>query len=353
MDTCNKPQESILLSALRCFLKSFSSAMGIFVFIILLVALFASQISSNGNSKTIFSFAPDSNGNRAPLAVTTPCILKINIEGIIGAGKLTTQTIESLLLDSRENLLKHDRVKGVLLCINTPGGSVTDSNGIYEAIKSYKEKYKIPVYAYVDGTCASGGMYISSAADAIYSSSVSIIGSVGVILGPVFNFHDLMQNLGIKTKTISRGKDKEMLNPFTPWKPGEESSLYAITDYLYSHFVSIVCDARHLIDKEKLINEYGAQVFAAPKAMEIGYIDQANASYSSTLNALTAAANIGETQKYQVVELSPAEPLLGSLLQGKARSPIGQFIKTFLAKEEPSGLNQPFLYLYDPQQLGN
>jgi protease-4 len=353
MDSTNKSQESILLSALRSFLKSFSSALGIFVFILLLVVVFASQIPSNRGSKTVFSFAPDSSGNRVPLGVNTPCVLKINLEGIIGAGKLTTQNIESLLLDSREGLLKQGRVKAVLLCINTPGGSVTDSNGIYEAIKSYKEKYKVPVYAYVDGTCASGGMYISSAADAIYSSSVSIIGSVGVILGPLFNFHDLMQNLGIKTKTISRGKDKEMLNPFTPWKPGEESSLYAITDYLYSHFVSIVCQARRGVDKEKLINDYGAQVFAAPKAMEIGYIDSATATYSSTLCALTTAANITESEKYQVVELSPAEPLLGTLLQGKTRSFLGQFVKGFFFKEDSKELNEPFLYLYDPKLLGN
>ena len=67
-----------------------------------------------------------------------------------------------------------------------PGGAADDSVGIYRALCEYKKKYNVPIYAFVDGLCASGGMYIACAADKIYATPSSVIGSVGVIMGPLF-----------------------------------------------------------------------------------------------------------------------------------------------------------------------
>ena len=347
MDTPNN-KESIFKSTLRALCKGFFSVFGAAICILGAFFAVATVVNSNAN-KTNFSIEPDAEGQKLMSSLTAPIILKIDISGIIGAGKLTTADIQSLLQDSREGLFKNDRVKGVLLTLDTPGGSVTDSNGIYEAIKLYKKRYNVPVYAYVDGTCASGGMYISSAADKIYASPISIIGSVGVILGPVFNFQKLMENWGIQTKTISKGKDKAMLNPFTTWKPGEDASLYAITDYLYSHFVDIVIAARPQMDRQKLIDDYGAQVFAAPKALEYGYIDSASASYSSTLKDLASACKIKPEERYQVIELKPATMLLSDLLDGQTKSSsLQSLVKLFGVSEEIQQLKDPFLYLYSP-----
>lgn len=65
-----------------------------------------------------------------------------------------------------------------LVYINTPGGTVVDADGIYRALLEYKTKYDVPIYAYIDGLCASGGMYVALAADKIFASDVSLIGSV-------------------------------------------------------------------------------------------------------------------------------------------------------------------------------
>lgn len=341
-------KESIFKSSLRALLKGFFSIFGAAICIIGSVFAVSTLINSS-SSKSNFSIEPDADGQKLTSSLTAPILMKIDISGIIGAGKLTTADIQSLLQDSREGLFKNNRVKGVLLTLDTPGGSVTDSNGIYEALKQYKQRYGVPIYAYVDGTCASGGMYISSAADKIHASPVSIIGSVGVILGPVFNFHQLMENWGIQTKTISKGKDKAMLNPFTVWKPNEDASLHAITEYLYSQFVDTVLAARPQMNREKLIEDYGAQVFAAPKALEYGYIDSASASYSSTLRELALAAGIKEQEKYQVIEFKPSRPLFSDLIEGKSRSaPMQSLGKMLGISPEIQDLKDPFLYLYSP-----
>ena len=142
--------------------------------------------------------------NREFLHSPAPVILKIDIDGVIGIGDLTYKKIQNSLLDSREGLLAPNRVKALLLYIDSPGGSADDADDIYRAILSYKKKYQVPVYAFVDGMCASGGMYIACAADRIFSTPTSVIGSVGVLLGPTFNFSGLMERYGVSPSPHSR-----------------------------------------------------------------------------------------------------------------------------------------------------
>lgn len=239
---------------------------------------------------------------RKVLANTTPVILKIDIDGVIGTEFLNTKSVSLLLTESREGKLKNDRVKAILLHINSPGGTVTDSNGIYTAIKDYKERYKVPVYAYVDGMCASGGMYIACAADQIYATDVSVIGSIGVMMTPFFNVTQLMEKIGVESKTISAGKDKDELNPFRPWKEGEDANIKQLTDTMYSQFLDIVASNRPHINRDKLIKEHGAQVFSSDKALEFGFIDATATSISDVIHLL--ALNIGiSDDEYQVVQM--------------------------------------------------
>ena len=200
--------------------------------------------------------------------------------------------------------------------MDTPGGTVTDSDAIYRALMEYKQKYKIPIYAFVDGLCASGGMYITSAADKIFATSSSVIGSVGVIIGPMFNVSQLMDKYGVHALNITAGKDKDMLSPFRPWKEGEDSSLRAITEALYQQFLSIVTSARPHLDKDKLINTYGAQIYDAALAEQYGYIEAANSSYSSALAALASVAQL-EEHHYQVFQISPPHFFFSDLASEK------------------------------------
>jgi signal peptide peptidase SppA len=290
---------------------------------------------------------PDALGERALLPGNTPAILRIDFHGVIGMGDLTGDKIQNVLLDSREDLLKNNRVKGIFLHMDTPGGTVTDADAIYRALLAYKEKYKVPVYAYIDGLCASGGMYIVSAADKIYSTPASTIGSIGVIMGPMFNFADAMVKVGISSLTLTQGKDKDELNPFRAWKPDEGASLKTIMAALYERFVGIVTTARPNLNKEKLVNEYGANVFIAKEAQALGYVDDANSDYSSALTSLVQAAGIDDKTDYQVVQLYPPQPLFPALVQGAFKH--GKIVHTLdLGPHINSELSGKLLYLYQP-----
>lgn len=345
----NITRESIFTSSLRAFCTAFFSVLGLgacVLLIIIALSMFknSSTTSASGTNMTI---QRDADGNKDLLPLHTPAILKINIHGVIGDKRLTTKTVEAQLADSRENLLKSGRVKGILLHIDTPGGTVTDSNGIYEILMEYKKKYHVPIFAYVDGLCASGGMYISSAADKIYSSDVSIIGSVGVILGPAFNFLDLLNHYGVHVKMLSEGKDKTMLNSFGDWEKTSDVSLENITKHLYSHFVDLVCSARPRLNKELLVNEYGAQVYSAPEAENLGYIDVANSSYSSALRDLVKEAGILSDEKYQVVELKPHKTIIQEFFDVKLDESASLFSKILnLTFENQETKKHPWLYLY-------
>lgn len=292
---------------------------------------------------------PNAKNERTLLANSYPVILKVNITDELGTEQLNKKTIERILVESRENSFKGNRVKAILLNINTPGGTVTDSNAIFQMLKSYKEQYKTPIYAYVDGLCASGGMYVACAADKIFANDTSIIGSIGVLLGPFVNVHKLMEQVGIGAQTITAGKNKDEMNPFRQWKPDEGANFALITEYLYEHFINIVATNRPKISRDRLINEYGANVFAAPVAEEYGFIDGSNHRFNDVLALLAQEIGIDDDM-YQVVEFE-SNSWFASLFKGKVNlSLLAGEIKHSVKlpyQLNPSYINQP-LYLYRP-----
>lgn len=344
------PRESIITSTIRSFFRSFAVFVGFFTaFMLLLFALLSLSSPYAPPEKSTLFISPDAKGQRQLLGPTSSVILKLDISGIIGAKNLTTDKVTSLLLDAQDGLLNNDRVKAVFLYIDTPGGTVTDSAGIYRALMAFKEKHKIPVYAYVDGLCASGGMYIACAADKVFASSTSVIGSVGVRFGPAFNFSHLMQQHGIEALTITQGKDKDTLNPFRPWKVDEDSSLRNLTAAMYRQFVDLVAAARPSLDKQKLISDYGAQVYIAEEALEYGYIDAANSNYSAALEELAKQVNL---ESYQVMTIQTAHNFLSELTQARFSfiEKLGHLFSPRSTSLYPE-LEGKFLYLYQPGQL--
>lgn len=337
-------RESVFVATMRSFFKSVAVILGVAFGIGIAVAGAGALMGPNINSpKSQVVLMPDAQGDRALLPETAPVILRLDFHGVIGVGDLTSEKIENLLLDSQETFLKDHRIKAILLHMDTPGGAATDSDTIYRALMSYKTKHNIPIYAYVDGLCASGGMYIASAADKIYSSHASVIGSVGVLMGPNFNFSDAMTKYGVSAITLTEGKDKDTMNPFRPWKPDEDAPLKAVMATLYDQFVTIVSKARPKLTKELLINTYGARVFAAQEAAQHGYIDEWDSDYSETMKALATAAQIEEKDQYQVVQLVPPHTFLKDFAQSMAPNKV---MDSLLGKGDLSQLNGKILYYH-------
>lgn len=338
-------QESLISSSLRAFCTAFFALLGLCISLFVILMFVGGFVSGERVIEPQFDLRvePNAEGSSELLSSSKPVILQVAIEDVIGIGKMAHERVERNLDASRSGLLKDNRVKAVLLQINTPGGAAMDADSIYRAILAYKTRYKVPVYAYVDGLCASGGMYIACAADKIYASDVSLIGSVGVI-SEFFNVTELMNKVGVGSLVITMGKYKDDLNPTRTWQPGEEQRWKAISAFYYDRFVSIVAAARPKISKELLMNEYGAQVFPAPQALEHGYIDYAGASRSDALKALAKAA--GLEGDYQVMSIHE-DRLFGGFFSQDNTLLKGQIVHTIEGIPSAELANKP-LYLFKP-----
>ncbi len=345
-------RDSILYSATRALVVAFCVVIGLclgFVFISVLIGSFTGDAMTNKiTTVTTEEILPNAEGHREALSDDAPVILQVDINGIIGMESLDTKSIRQQLIESREGDLKNDRVKGILLHINTPGGTVSDADGIFHLMQEYKQKYQVPVYAYIDGLCASGGMYVALAADKIFASDTSLIGSVGVIAPTFMNISKLLEKLGIDTLTISAGKGKDALNPLRPWKSGEEENYRHLIDYYYQHFVDLVTAHRPDISKEKLVQNYGAHVFPAPEAQKLGFIDVSGSSITDALRELLKASGI-TTNKYQVIRLEE-KGWLRNLFSSQANLLRTGKIQHQLSvsPEIDLLLRTQFLYLYYP-----
>jgi signal peptide peptidase SppA len=341
-------RNSLITSSIRSFLLTLFGVIGVcfgFLISIILISLISSSTSDTPERLYNVSIAANAEGDRTVKSSKSPVILKLNIMGAIGTELLNMHTVRQQLIESREGDLKNDRVKAVLVHIESPGGTVTDSDGIYRALLWYKDKFNVPVYVFVDGLCASGGMYIAAAGDKVFATNSSLVGSIGVLSPPFFNVVDLMDKLGVISETVTAGKDKDTMNPFRKWKPDEDANIKKLITNFYDQFVNIIVTHRPRVNREKLIQEYGAQIFPAPEAKEIGYIDEDNSSLFEVIKLLAREISI-DNDYYQVVELQRRN-WYADLLRSDSPLSTG-IVKHRLdigAESDPRLLND-YLYLY-------
>ena len=165
----------------------------------------------------------------------------IDIQGEIGAqDQVNADSVISSLHDAYDN--KH--TKGVILRINSPGGSPVQAGIINDEIRRQRKLHpEIPVYAVVEDICASGGYYIAVAADKIYVDKASIIGSIGVLMDG-FGFTGAMAKFGVERRLMTAGENKAMLDPFSPVNPKHKVLAQAMLDEVHQQFISVVRQGR-------------------------------------------------------------------------------------------------------------
>lgn len=296
---------SIWGAGLRALFRTFFGMIGIALGIVPFVLIVGLAMNSDdGDMEKCTSprvlAGPD--GKKEHLKHDSPLILQINIHGMIGMKNLTGDKIIALLNESQGTVIDEGRIKAILLHINSGGGSAFDSDEIYRAIREYKERYHVPVYAFAEGLLASGAYYIAVGADKIYTTPVSVIGSVGVVVPTFLNFSKVLDSFEIESLTVSRGKQKDALNPLRPWTAQDKESLNPVVSHMYDVFVDIVATNRKQITEEKLRETFGAKIFPAPIALEHGYVDAIDATRASTLKDLADSVGL-TTGAYQVIEL--------------------------------------------------
>ena len=165
----------------------------------------------------------------------------IDIQGEIGAqDQVNADSVVSSLHDAYDN--KH--TKGVILRINSPGGSPVQAGIINDEIKRQRSLHpEIPVYAVVEDICASGGYYIAVAADKIYVDKASIIGSIGVLMDG-FGFTGAMEKFGVERRLMTAGENKAMLDPFSPVNPKHKVLAQAMLNEVHQQFINVVREGR-------------------------------------------------------------------------------------------------------------
>ncbi len=323
-------RESIFSSAVRSFCISFFAVIGIIIAVFLVLLIFgAGKVSKSIETSTYDFIIPDSNGRKYLFNSNDPLLLRINLNETIGMRQgVDIEDIRSILNESRTGPLKNHPIKGILLYLDTPGGGAITATSIYHAIKDYSDKYHIPVYVYVEGLCASAGYYIACAASKIYASPGSMVGSIGAYF-MFFNVSETLNKVGVQNKILYRGKDKIAMNPFQPWAEGAEQVYQPLLDADYKMFVDSVAKSRPKLDVNEIVNVYGARVFTADEAEQIGLIDGANYQLSQVSNLLANAAGIQGS--YQMIMMQPKMKLsdlfkIGPFSQSAS---IGKWLKTY------------------------
>lgn len=338
-------RESVFISALRSFAKVLCGFIGLIVGFVILFMVIGSFSQQYSIPKVTLHIAPDGEGKTEVMSDHSDVILKVNIEGVVGSKHLNFAKLQKALSHVRSSNLQK-RVKAVWLYVNTPGGGATDSEEMYSLLKAFKEELKIPVHTYVNGLCASGGMMIACASDKIYTNNSSLVGSVGVLLGPLFNYSGAMEKFGIAARTFTEGKDKDGMNPFRPWTPEDGKDIEIAMQEGYKDFLAIVSSARPKLTEDLLRNTYGAQIYSANLAMEYGYTDGDNYHYSTALKEL---AKVAQLDSYQVLEVHVTPSFLSDLVEQK-NDFLSRFFKgSFVSEiEMKHTLSDRFLYLYQP-----
>lgn len=173
------------------------------------------------------------------------------------------------VLQEIEDATTNSNIKGVLLCVDSPGGAVAPSVEIAYAIKRLKELK--PVVVYAKGTIASGSYYASIWANEIMANPGSMVGSIGVVMQGA-DLSELMRNIGIKSQSVQAGRYKKVGTPDRAWRDYEVNELNKVIQGTYDMFTKDVADARGLDIKKRDIYA-NAHIFTASQAKEVGLID--------------------------------------------------------------------------------
>ncbi|MCR5612826.1 signal peptide peptidase SppA [Treponema sp.] len=213
-------------------------------------------------------------------------IAKLYITGIIQDKNKTY--CQEWLLTTIKDLAADPKNKGIILFINSPGGAVYESDEAYLALNEYRKTRK-PVWAYQGQLAASGGYYISCGAEYICANRNTLTGSIGVIAGQSIDLTELMSRYGIKSKTFTAGKNKNMLNYNNPLTEEQEKIMQSIADECYDQFTSIVAVNRSLpIDTVKKLAD--GRIYTAKQALDAKLIDRV-CSFDEATNAMKAKYN--------------------------------------------------------------
>lgn len=222
----------------------------------------------------------------------------IDIKGVIAAG--ATASAKDVIV-ALGKAYEDKNTKGIILRINSPGGSPVQAGQINDEIRRLREKHKdIPVHAVVSDLCASGGYYVAVAAEAIHVDKASLIGSIGVRLD-AFGFEEAMKDLGIERRLLTSGANKGILDPFSPMSEVQKAFLQGQLDQLHQQFITVVKAGRG----DKL--QGGEEIFSGlfwngEESLRLGLTDHLGSPESVARDVIGAEKLVEFTAKKELFE---------------------------------------------------
>jgi protease-4 len=193
----------------------------------------------------------------------------VEIRGVIAADQVANaDNINAGLQEA----FKDKKTQGVIVRINSPGGSPVQSGQINDEMRRLRAKYpETPLYVVVEDVCASGGYYVAAAADKIFVNQSSIIGSIGVLMDG-FGFSGTMEKLGVERRLLTAGENKGFLDPFSPVNPEQKEFAQRMLNDIHQQFIKVVREGRgeRLKDVPEL---FSGLMWTGGKSIELGLTD--------------------------------------------------------------------------------
>ena len=193
----------------------------------------------------------------------------VEVSGLIAPG---TDASAEKITTALQAAFKDKNTQGVIVRINSPGGSPVQAQTIYDEMKRLRQKYpEIPLYAVVEDVCASGGYFVAVGADRIYVGKASIVGSIGVLMNG-FGFTGLMDKLGIERRLITAGENKGMLDPFSPLDDKDKAHIKTLMGDIHQQFIGVVREGRGKRLKEGP-EIFSGLIWTGQKSVDLGLAD--------------------------------------------------------------------------------
>ncbi len=287
-----------------------------------IIGIFLSLFNNFNETKNPFNLK-----NKDFISINKAKILSLSLDGPMYEGEsssmlgMTSMSSASRLKAELAKALKNDNIKGIIIRINSPGGTVGISQEIYSLITQLKKKNKL-IIATMGDVAASGGYYVASACDLIFANKSALTGSIGVILNTL-NYESLAQKLGVKSVTIKAGKYKDSGNPFRQMSAEEKAIFQDLIDETYDEFIHDVYLGRHSLkygDFRKDLTEEDirliaeGRIYTGKKAYEYGLVDKLG-GYDDALSLLQSMLKkkYGHKEDLKIIESLLASDSLDSI----------------------------------------
>lgn len=212
-------------------------------------------------------------------------------------GSLGNTIIPSRIFSELEKAEKDSNIKGVVLRINSPGGSALASNLINNRVQELSKKK--PVYVSVGGVAASGGYYIAVAGNKIFAEKESITGSIGVV-SLIPNFNELMKKVDVNVESVKKGEYSDLFSLTKDFTPKDREKIYASSVKVYSEFLDVVAQGRNL-DRNYVHSIAQGKVWLGEEGKERGLIDEIG-GIETTVYALAKELKLNDYTVVEIVE---------------------------------------------------